>query len=367
MSRGPVLIMAGGTGGHVFPALALARALRERSYEVVWLGTRRGIEARVVPAERIPIEWVSVGGLRGKGAATLLAAPFRLARALWQCLGVMRRHRPLVVVGLGGFVSGPGGVAAWLSRRPLVIHEQNAIAGFTNRQLARFARTVLEGFPGSFGRGIPARDVGNPVRAEFFAQPAPAQRLAGRCGPIRLLVVGGSLGAARLNASVPAALALLAAQIEFEVRHQCGERGLEAARSAYTSAGVGAEITAFIDDMAAAYGWADLVICRAGALTVCELAAVGVGAILVPFPAAVDDHQTHNANYLVEAGAAVRIADRELEPARLAAELARLCADRATLLRMAEGARGRARPGATLALLDACLAAAGEPVPRAAA
>jgi UDP-N-acetylglucosamine--N-acetylmuramyl-(pentapeptide) pyrophosphoryl-undecaprenol N-acetylglucosamine transferase len=271
----------------------------------------------------------------------------------------MRRHRPLVVVGLGGFVTGPGGVAAWLSRRPLVIHEQNAIAGFTNRQLARFARTVLEAFPGSFGGRVPARDIGNPVRAEFFAQPAPVQRFAGRSGPVRLLVVGGSLGAARLNASVPAALARLAGRLGFEVRHQCGERGLDAARAAYDAADVRAEILAFIDDIAAAYGWADLVICRAGALTISELAAVGVGSILVPFPAAVDDHQTHNAGYLVDVGAAVRIADRELEPGRLAAELERLCADRATLLRMAEIARGRARPAATAELLDACLAAAG--------
>lgn len=359
MSGAPVLIMAGGTGGHVFPALALARALRERSYEVVWLGTRRGIEARVVPAAQIPIEWVSVGGLRGKGAATLLAAPFRLARALWQCLGVVRRHRPMVVVGLGGFVTGPGGIAAWLSRRPLVIHEQNAIAGFTNRQLARFACTVLEAFPGSFGAGVQSRDIGNPVRAEFFAQPAPTQRFASRSGPLRLLVIGGSLGAARLNASVPAALARIVGRREFEVRHQCGERGLEAARAAYAAAGLRAEIQVFIDDIAAAYGWADLVICRAGALTISELAAVGVGSILVPFPAAVDDHQTRNAGYLVDVGAAVCIADRELEPERLAAELERLCADRATLLRMAERARARARPNATADLLAACLEAAG--------
>lgn len=359
MSRAPVLIMAGGTGGHVFPALALARALRERSYDVVWLGTRRGIEARVVPAAQIPLESVSVGGLRGKGIATLLAAPFRLARALWQCLGVMRRHRPIVVVGLGGFVTGPGGIAAWLSRRPLVIHEQNAIAGFTNRQLARFACTVLEAFPGSFGSGVPARDIGNPVRAEFFAQPTPALRFTGRSGPIRLLIVGGSLGAARLNTSVPAALALLAGRLSCEVRHQCGERGLDAARAAYAAAGTRAEILAFIDDLATAYGWADIVICRAGALTVSELAAVGVGSILVPFPAAVDDHQTRNAQYLVDVGAAVRIADRELEPQRLAAELERLCADRATLLRMAEAARSRGRPAATAELLDACLEAAG--------
>jgi UDP-N-acetylglucosamine--N-acetylmuramyl-(pentapeptide) pyrophosphoryl-undecaprenol N-acetylglucosamine transferase len=359
MSTPPVLIMAGGTGGHVFPALALARALREHSYDVVWLGTRRGIEARVVPAAQIPIEWIDIGGLRGKGAATLLAAPFRLARALWQCLGVMRRHRPLVVVGLGGFVTGPGGLAAWLTRRPLVIHEQNAIAGFTNRQLARFARKVLEAFPSSFGAGVAARDIGNPVRAEFFAQPAPALRFAGRSGAIRLLVVGGSLGAARLNATVPAAIALLRGRLEIEVRHQCGERGLDAARAAYAAAGVAGDVVPFIEDVAAAYASADLVICRAGALTISELAAVGVAAILVPFPAAVDDHQTHNAQYLVDVQAAVRIADRDLEPARLAAEIERLCANRATLLAMAERAQARARPAATRELLHACLTAAG--------
>lgn len=366
MTTGPVLIMAGGTGGHVFPALALARVLREQSYDVVWLGTRRGIEARVVPAAQIPIEWVDIGGLRGKGVTTLLAAPFRLLRALWQCLGVMRRHRPQVVVGLGGFVTGPGGIAAWLARRPLVIHEQNAIAGFTNRQLARFARAVLEAFPGSFGAGSHARDIGNPVRAEFFAQPEPAQRFAGRSGPIRLLVVGGSLGAARLNASVPAAVALLRGRLDLDVRHQCGERGLDATRAAYATAGVVADIVPFIEDVATAYAAADLVICRAGALTISELAAVGVAAILVPFPAAVDDHQTYNAQYLVDAQAALRIADRDLEPARLAADIERLCGDRATLMAMAERARGRARPAATRELLEACLQAAGHAVPEAA-
>ena len=205
MSR-PILIMAGGTGGHVFPALALARLLREQSLEVVWLGTERGLESRVIPAEGIPIEWLSVGGLRGKGLLAWLAAPFRLARALLQALSVMRRHRPSVVVGLGGFVTGPGGVAAWLTRRPLVIHEQNAVAGFTNRCLAPLARQVLEAFPGSFGRDVHAQVIGNPVRRDISAVPPPAARFAGRSGPIRILVIGGSQGAARLNAVVPFAL-----------------------------------------------------------------------------------------------------------------------------------------------------------------
>jgi UDP-N-acetylglucosamine--N-acetylmuramyl-(pentapeptide) pyrophosphoryl-undecaprenol N-acetylglucosamine transferase len=355
MSARPVIIMAGGTGGHVFPALALARLLRERSCEVVWLGTRRGLEARIVPAERIAIEWLSIGGLRGKGVLTWFAAPFRLALALVQALAVMWRHRPSAVVGLGGFVTGPGGVAAWLTRRPLVIHEQNAIAGFTNRCLAHLAREVLEAFPGSFGADIPAHAIGNPVRADIAAVAAPATRFAARSGAMRLLVLGGSQGATRLNAVVPFALARLTDTISIETRHQAGERWLEPARTNYASAGVRASVVPFIDDMAAAYAWADLVICRAGALTVSELAAVGVGAILVPFPAAVDDHQSANAAYLVREGAAVLIADRELSVERLAAELGRLCAGRGKLLSMAERARLLARPRAAEDLAQACL------------
>ena len=229
MSR-PILIMAGGTGGHVFPALALARLLRERSQEVVWLGTERGLESRLIPAEGIPLERLSVAGLRGKGLLPWLAAPFRLARALVQALKIMRRHQPLVVVGLGGFVSGPGGVAAWLTRRPLLIHEQNAVAGFTNRCLSYLARGVLEAFPDSFGREVHARVIGNPVRRDISAVPPPRERFAGRAGPIRLLVFGGSQGAARLNAVVPFALARLAGKLAFDVRHQAGERWLTEGR-----------------------------------------------------------------------------------------------------------------------------------------
>jgi UDP-N-acetylglucosamine--N-acetylmuramyl-(pentapeptide) pyrophosphoryl-undecaprenol N-acetylglucosamine transferase len=358
VSAGPVLIMAGGTGGHVFPALALARLLRERSVEVVWLGTRRGIEARVVPAERFPIEWLSVGGLRGKRAATLLAAPLRLMIALWQALRVMWKHRPRVVVGLGGFVTGPGGVAAWLTRRPLLIHEQNAVAGFTNRCLTRLAREVLEAFPGSFGAGVGARAIGNPVRREILATPEPAQRFAARGGPMRVLVIGGSQGAARLNMVVPFAVARVALRAPLEVRHQAGERWLEAARASYARAGVGAQVVAFIEDMAEAYAWADLVICRAGALTISELAAAGLAAILVPFPAAVDDHQTRNAHYLVDEGAAVLIPDRELTEERLARELESLCAGRGKLLAMATRARLLAKPRAAQELLEATLALA---------
>ncbi len=351
----PILVMAGGTGGHVFPALALARMLREKSIDVVWLGTQRGLEARIVPAAGIPIEWLSVGGLRGKGLLTLLAAPFRLAMALTQALRVMWRHRPVVVVGLGGFVTGPGGVAAWLTGRPLVIHEQNAIAGFTNRCLSHIAREVLEAFPNSFGSDVKARAIGNPVRDDISAVPPPSERFATRSGVIRILVIGGSQGATRLNAVVPFALARLAGSMNFDVRYQAGERWIEAGRQSYATAGVRADVRPFIEDMAEAYGWADLVICRSGALTVSELAAVGVAAILVPFPAAVDDHQTHNAQYLVSEGAALLIADRALTAERLADELQKLCAGRGKLLAMAELARLLAKPHATDELAASCL------------
>ena len=354
MSR-PILIMAGGTGGHVFPALALARLLREQSTDVVWLGTERGLESRIIPAEGIPIEKLSIGGLRGKGALTWLAAPFRLSRALVQALAVMRRHQPSVVVGLGGFVTGPGGVAAWLTRCPLVIHEQNAVAGFTNRCLAHLARQVLEAFPGSFGHEVHARAIGNPVRRDISAVPPPAERFAGRTGPIRILVIGGSQGAARLNAVVPFALKRLAGSLAFDVRHQAGERWLEAGRASYAQAGVRADVRPFIEDMSEAYAWADLVICRAGALTISELAAAGVAAVLVPFPNAVDDHQAYNAQYLVREGAAVLISDRELTAERLATELQRLCAGRGKLLAMAERARLLAKPRAAAELAASCL------------
>lgn len=348
------LILAGGTGGHVFPALALARELRERSWQVVWLGTRRGLEARVVPSENIALEWLSISGLRGKGWLVWLTAPLSLTRALLQALAVIRRRRPALVVGLGGFVAGPGGVAAWMMRKPLLIHEQNAIAGFTNRRLARLADRVLTAFPGSFPASVGAQVIGNPVRRDISALPPPPQRFATRGPGIRLLVLGGSQGATRLNEIVPFALARLAATMLFEVRHQAGERWIEAAQRAYLDAGVEARLQPFIDEMAEAYGWADLVICRAGALTVSELAAAGVGAVLVPFPAATDDHQSRNAEILVNAGAAVMIADRDLSASWLAEQLAALCSGRGRLMAMAECARAMARPRALEDLADAC-------------
>ena len=360
MTRQVALIMAGGTGGHVFPALATARVLKRRGYDIVWLGTQRGIEARLVPAEGIPVEWLSVGGLRGKGALTLLAAPFRLAVALLQALGAVRRHRPRVVLGAGGFASGPGGVAAWLLGRPLVVHEQNAVAGMTNRLLARLAARVLEGFPGSFGPRVAALRVGNPVRPEITAIAPPERRYAGREGHLRLLVFGGSQGSARLNAVVPAALAELPVDLRPQVLHQTGVRGLEETAAAYRSRGIEADVRAFIDDMAGAYGWADLAVCRSGALTVAELAAAGVPAVLVPFPAAVDDHQTRNAEYVVKAGAALLMPESELTPMSLAAALRSLFeAGRPRLVRMAQAARSTAITDADERLADACIAVAG--------
>jgi len=361
MTRGVALVMAGGTGGHVFPALATARVLQRRGYRIVWLGTQRGIEARLIPAAGIPVEWLSVSGLRGKGLSTLLVAPVRLLVALMQALRAVRRHRPSVVLGAGGFASGPGGVAAWLLRRPLVVHEQNAVAGLTNRVLARLADRVLEGFPGSFGRGVRAEHVGNPVRPEIAALSPPERRYAAREGRTRLLVFGGSQGAARLNAVVPAALAELPEVLRPDVLHQTGQHGLEETVAAYRARGIEADVRPFIDDMAGAYGWADLAVCRAGALTVAELAAAGLPAVFVPFPAAVDDHQTRNAEHVVRIGGGVLLPEQALTPVSLAARLRDLLeAGRPRLCGMAAAARGMAITDADERLADACVAAAGD-------
>lgn len=342
---GPVLILAGGTGGHIFPGLAVAHALRARDVPVVWLGSAGGMETRLVPQAGIAIETISVSGLRGKGAATLVKAPFLLLRAVWQALAVLRRLRPRAVLSFGGFAAGPGGLGAWLLRRPLLVHEQNRAPGLTNRVLARFARRVLCGFPGAFP-GRDAETVGNPVRPEIAAVAAPAVRFAGRSGPVRLLVLGGSQGANSLNVSLPKMLARLPEGQRPSVRHQCGERHAEKCREVYASAGVEASVEPFIGDMAAAYGWADLVVCRAGALTLAELCAAGVGALLVPFPNAVDDHQTRNAESLVERGAARLVPEGERFEDRLFAAVSPVLADAATRLAMAEAARAAALPHA---------------------
>jgi UDP-N-acetylglucosamine--N-acetylmuramyl-(pentapeptide) pyrophosphoryl-undecaprenol N-acetylglucosamine transferase len=357
MSEAPVLIMAGGTGGHVFPALAVARALRLRNEQVVWLGTERGIESRVVPPEGIPLETVRVQGLRGKGVRSWLLAPLRILVAVADAVRVVRRCRPKVVLGMGGYTAGPGGLAAWLLRRPLVIHEQNAVAGLTNRLLAGFAREVLEAFPGSFSASVKTRVTGNPVRADIAALPPPAVRFAGRRGPLRLLVLGGSQGARALNETVAAAIVLLPPDQRPEIRHQAGESTRPVAEAAYRAAGVDARVVPFISDMAEAYGWADVVLARSGALTVAELAAAGVGAVLVPFPAAVDDHQTRNAAWLVNADAATLLPQSALTAARLAAELRAYVGNRDLVLTRAEHARGLALPQATDTIVAACLAA----------
>lgn len=352
-----ILIMAGGTGGHVFPALAVAQELRRRGHEVVWMGAPDSFESRTVPPQGYAMEYVQVTGLRGKGALTLLGAPLRLLRAVWQASAILSRQKPHAVLGMGGFASGPGGLAAWLRRIPLVIHEQNAAPGLTNRLLSHIARRVLEAFPRTFANAV---TVGNPVRIGFAELPAPAERASQRGdGPVQMLVIGGSQGARALNERVPQALALVAADKRPQVRHQAG-RTLELAQKAYAQTDVSARVEAFITDMPAAYAAADLVVCRAGASTVAELSAAGCAALLVPFPHAVDDHQTRNGTHLVRVGAARMIAESELTPERLAREIEDLLADRGRLVEMAQAARAAAWTGATDAIADACLEAAGE-------
>ena len=359
MSRRPILVMAGGTGGHVYPALAVARALEAHDQHIVWLGTHRGIEARVIPGAGIDIEWVSVKGLRRKGLLALVVAPLQLAWALLQSLFIMLRRRPAAVLGMGGFVSGPGGLAAWLTRRPLVIHEQNAAAGLTNRLLARLARVVLQAFPGSFNSSVHAETVGNPVREDIAAVALPAERYRDRSGPLRLLVLGGSQGALALNRTVPEALSRLPAARRPVVRHQCGSRTLDAAREAYVSAAIDVELVPFIEDMAAAYAWADIVVCRAGALTVAELCSVGLPALFVPYPGAVDDHQTANARPLAAAGAAVIIDESMLDADVLAGQLDEWLTDRGELLARAEKAHALDQPRALARITELCLEQAG--------
>lgn len=347
------LIMAGGTGGHVFPALAVAAVLQNSSAEIEWIGTARGIEAKLVPAAGYPLNFIHVQGLRGKGLLGWALAPFKLVKAVFEALVIIKRVKPDVVLGLGGFASGPGGVAAWLLRKPLVIHEQNAIPGLTNRLLSKIAKRVLEGFDNSFVNMSNAMWVGNPVRYSIEALAKPEQRFKGRTGAVRLLVLGGSLGAKVLNQVVPQAIALSAQNIT--VRHQCGERHLVDCKTNYQQATVNAEITTFIDDMSAAYAWADLVICRAGALTIAELSAAGIGSLLVPYPYAVDDHQTHNAAALVDAGAAILLPEKMLTADLLAEKIAQCSHDRETLMDIAVAARTQAKPAVAEQVSAICM------------
>lgn len=351
-----LMVMAGGTGGHIFPGIAVAEALRAQGWRVVWLGHPDGMEARIVPGRGYDLAWIRFGALRGRGLLRKLLLPLNLLRGFWQALGILRRTRPDVVLGMGGYVTFPAGMMAALLGRPLVLHEQNAVAGLANRVLARLADRVLSGFPDV----LPAAQwVGNPVRDDIAALPAPEQRFEGRDGPLRVLVVGGSLGAAALNQVVPQALARLPAGSRPQVVHQAGEKQIEALRLAYAEAGVEGELLPFIDDMAARYAWADVVICRAGALTVAELAAAGVGSVLVPFPHAVDDHQTVNAGFLVAGGAAVLLPQAQLGAGALAELLGEL--DRARLLQMACAARTLARADAAGSVAQVCQQLGGQP------
>lgn len=344
-----VLVMAGGTGGHIFPGIAIAECLRGRGWDVVWLGNPNRMEAQLVPPRGYRMEWLRFDALRGKGFFRKLMLPFNLLRGCWQAWRVLSRVRPDVVVGLGGYITFPAGCMTVLTGRPLVLHEQNSIAGLANKVLGRFATSVLSGFPGVLPE---ARWVGNPVRDEIVAVAPPAMRFEGREGPLRLLVVGGSLGAAALNDVVPRALAMIPAERRPTVVHQAGEKQIDALRMAYTMAKVEGDLRPFIDDMAAAYAEADLVICRAGALTIAELTAAGAASLLVPFPHAVDDHQTTNAHFLSSREAAWFMPQSTLEPGKLAGLLADI--ERSQLLRMAENARALARPLAAVDVADMC-------------
>ncbi|MFQ2516201.1 undecaprenyldiphospho-muramoylpentapeptide beta-N-acetylglucosaminyltransferase [Aeromonas caviae] len=345
-----LLVMAGGTGGHVFPGLAVADRLKAQGWTIHWLGTADRMEAELVPAHGYPISFIDIQGVRGNGIKRLLAAPYRVIKSVLQARQVLKTIQPDVVLGMGGFASGPGGVAAWLSGIPLLLHEQNAAAGLTNKLLARIARRVLMAFPGAFAPNARTAVVGNPVRPEVVALPDP--QLRSSSNPLRLLVVGGSLGARVLNEQVPPAVAT--AGVPIEVRHQCGKGNGEAVAASYAGLGVEAEVSEFIKDMADAYAWADLVVCRAGALTVSEVAAAGVAAIFVPLPHAVDDHQTRNALTLVDGGAAEFLPQSELTPATLASRLSWLAGRRETLLNMAQAARRVAIIDAAERVADEC-------------
>ena len=345
-----ILIMAGGTGGHIFPALAVADCLHERGWRITWMGAPGSMEAELVPQRGYEMAWVRFGGLRGKGLLRKLLLPFNLLVALGQSAAAILRHRPNVVLGMGGYITFPGGLMAALLRRPLLIHEQNSIAGLSNKALARLATRVMSGFPNV----LPGAEwCGNPVRESIAALASPQARYGARSGTMNVLAVGGSLGAKAINECVPQALALLPENMRPHVVHQSGKQHLELVKAAYEQAGVAADIKPFLEDMAHYYAWADVVICRAGALTIAELAAAGVASILVPFPFAVDDHQTGNARFLSERGAAILLPQGEMTPQRLAGLLRELSRERA--LEMAQAARAAAQPAAAQKVATVCM------------
>jgi UDP-N-acetylglucosamine--N-acetylmuramyl-(pentapeptide) pyrophosphoryl-undecaprenol N-acetylglucosamine transferase len=343
-----ILVMAGGTGGHIFPALAVAEKMRERGWRVVWLGNPDGMEARLVPQHGFEMVWVKFAALRGKGLLRKLLLPLNLLKGFWQAQKAIRDVQPNVVLGMGGYITFPGGMMASLFGKPLVVHEQNSVAGLANRVLAGVADKIVTGFPEVLKKGVWA---GNPVRPEIARIAPPAERFAERSGALRLLVIGGSLGAQVLNEMVPQGMALLGENEQPQIVHQAGEKHIEALKANYAAVGVQAHCVSFIEDMAGAYEWADLVICRSGALTVAELAAAGVASILVPFPHAVDDHQSGNARFLVNVGGAFLLPQNELTAEAIA--LIRNYS-RSQLLEMAEKARSLAKPDATEEVANIC-------------
>lgn len=349
-----VLIMAGGTGGHVFPGIAIAKKFQEEGIEVNWLGTQKGLESKLVPEAGIPIHYITISGIRGKGWKDLILAPWRILVALFQAKKVIHQFNPDLVLGMGGFVSGPGGIAAWLLRKPLVIHEQNAKPGTTNKWLAPIARKVLEAFPDTFVERKNVVTTGNPIRPEIIRIPDPATRFTEKHPRLRLLVLGGSLGAIAINQLVPKALSLLPADKRPEIHHQAGEKHYAETAAAYEQAGLVAKVSPFIVEMDKAYTWADIVLCRSGALTVAELCAAGVGAILVPFPYAVDDHQTANANFMAKIKAAWLIQQKELSAQGLAGVLKQLASDREKCISMAQSAYKSRKIDATEHVLKIC-------------
>lgn len=354
MSVKSVVMMAGGTGGHVFPALAVAQHLQAQGVNIHWLGTKNGIEADIVPQNGFAISYLEVQGVRGQGLARLLLAPFKIILAILAAMRVLRTVKADCVIGLGGYVTGPGGVAARLLGKPLIIHEQNAVAGFTNKQLAHIATQVLQAFPAAFAASSKVTTTGNPVRPVIANLPPPEQRYQARQAALQVLILGGSQGAVALNERVPEALALVAQQQLLVIRHQTGKKQVELTAQRYQQLGLNAEVQPFISDIAEAYGWADVVICRSGALTVSELAAAGVASVLIPYPHAVDDHQTANGRYLSEAGAAILCPQAQMSAETLAETLKPLLS-RPKLLQMATIARKLAQPQATATVAQFCL------------
>lgn len=352
-----IMIIAGGTGGHVMPALAVARLLRLQGHQVHWLGTHAGIEARLVPQENFPISFIDIQGLRGKKAYTLLLAPFKILKAIYQSYQVLIKERPSAVLCMGGYVSGPGAIAAWMMRCPIVLHEQNAVAGWTNRVLANFARRIMVAFPDAFKTRQAKKivETGNPVRQDILKILPPVDRLSTRQSQVRVLILGGSQGATKLNEVIPQALGLLPATMRPLIWHQTGKNNVDATKRNYDNAEIKAQVSDFIQDMQEAYAWADIVICRSGALTIAEICAVGLPSILIPFPFAVDDHQTFNAQYLSSQGAAVLLKQSALTPAGLSELLLDLITHPEKRLAMAIASYALAKPLATTKVAEQCL------------